>query len=318
MKRIYTSIERADGISGGAWLILIQALLSPLAFLFAWLFGLPGIRFHLGSYRIGLSLLKQKRLSWRDQFKGLYVFLFEPMDSIRYFELEKAWQLVATKEGELDYLDVGSPRLFPLEYVYQSKERSAILVNPDRSDIQRTKQCVQVLRLENRVKCIPSRIEDLDTKGKLFDLVTSISVIEHLEEESHALKKMWSFVKPNGEMVISVPCAAEAFEEWVDFDEYGLYPADQDGYVFGQRFYDGLSLQERIIQLVGEPVHMEVIGEVQKGFFFQDRDRKNRLGHRYPFWSEPIRTLHSWKSFSDIGSLPGVGVILMKFQKGEQ
>ena len=66
---------------------------------------------------------------------------------------------------------------------------------------------------------------------------------------------------PSGRLVPSVPCAAEAFEEYLNINEYGVLKSGEDGYVFGQRFYDEGLLESRILQIVGSPVRTRIFGE---------------------------------------------------------
>jgi hypothetical protein len=51
-------------------------------------------------------------------------------------------------------------------------------------------------------------------------------VLEHIPEDRDALEKMRNLLESGGKLLLSVPCAAEAFEEYIDFDEYGLLEMD--------------------------------------------------------------------------------------------
>jgi SAM-dependent methyltransferase len=261
-----------------------------------------------------LERLRGNEVSWRT----IYSQLFGPIDSVRYFEFGFLWDFLSPKlGGSLNYLDISSPRLFPLEVISQSEQISAVVINPDGSDVAITRECLRVMTLAEQVQVFQTRIEDLDLPKETFDLITAISVLEHIPEEKGAILKAWSLLKPGGEFFISVPCSPDAFEEWLDFDEYQLYPPDEEGFVFAQRFFDERTLRERFFNLIGDPVFVKVVGERRAGFFFEDRNRKIGLGHEYPFWSEPIRTLTNWRVFSEIDSMPGVGIVLMIFRKVE-
>ena len=75
-------------------------------------------------------------------------------------------------------------------------------------------------------------------------------MIEHIPEPDDAavLRQLWQVLRPGGRLLISVPCAAEAFEEYLNFNEYAVLKSEEDGYVFGQRFYDEALLESNIFQ----------------------------------------------------------------------
>lgn len=81
---------------------------------------------------------------------------------------------------------------------------------------------------------------------------------------------MWSCVRPGGWLVLTVPCACEAFEEYVDRNEYGLLSPDERGLVLDQRFYDERLREGRFFAPRDRPARMAVIGERKEGPYFSD------------------------------------------------
>jgi SAM-dependent methyltransferase len=156
-------------------------------------------------------------------------------------------------------------------------------------------------------------IEKAPFEPKSFDTITSISVLEHIPEDRAALEKMWNLLRPGGKLLLSVPCAAEAFEEHIDFDEYGLLEKDDEGFVFGQRFYDEQLLQESVFGVTGKPSRYSLYGERSPGSFFKDRQAK--LHDDHSFWREPYALGLQYKYYRRIDDLPGVGVTAMEFIK---
>lgn len=315
MKRINTRLAgKVVSKDVSWWQLLPQILFSPFGLILAWFMGLPGIRFHLASIYIGVRLMFHKDVNSK-RLARIYSLIFEPIDSIRYYEFDSLWNEVQWERSPQRILDVGSPRLFPIEFLRRNRRTRVLFVNPDPKDISYSTLCVHALDFKERVVFEQVKIEDLVAPENSFDLISSISVIEHLPDEKTAIQKMWSLLKPGGDLLLSVPCAAEPFEEYIDLDEYGLYTDSENDFVFGQRFYDETMLIERIFNQIGDPAYEMIIGEKEKGIFFQDRKRKIQQGHSYPFWKEPIRTYLSWKTYPTIESLPGVGVIILRFRK---
>jgi len=129
-----------------------------------------------------------------------------------------------------------------------------------------------------------------------------------------ALKQVWELLRPGGRLLISVPCAAEALEEYVDFNEYGVLNTDNEGYVFGQRFYDEELLESRIFRILGRPNRTRIFGENCPGAFLANRSEKV-WGGLYPFWRESLMMASEYRYFKRIREMPGIGVIAMEFVK---
>ena len=72
--------------------------------------------------------------------------------------------------------------------------------------------------------------------------------------------------------------------------------------------------QQKIFNIIGEPVHMKVYGEKKAGSFAKNSHQK-RLRGTYPFWREPYMVGEEYTYFSSIKDLPGEGVVAMEFVK---
>ena len=114
---------------------VVGAVLSPAYWLLAHRYGTPGLRFHRRCAALGLRLLLRRAaplpLGWS------YEFMFRPMDSTRYFEFDFMWRALAGVPVQR-YLDVSSPRLFPILLIRDRHGLSADLINPDREDLATT------------------------------------------------------------------------------------------------------------------------------------------------------------------------------------
>jgi hypothetical protein len=131
-------------VSYKLWVHLTGIILSPVYLLIAGIAGTPGIGFHLRCMATGARLLFTGRAS----LGTCYRLFFFPMDSTRYFEFHEVWKSVRPLTFTR-YLDVSSPRLIPLFLLQESPKATAILINPDPSDLHETEHLASALGLES-------------------------------------------------------------------------------------------------------------------------------------------------------------------------
>jgi hypothetical protein len=141
-------------------------------------------------------------------------------------------------------------------------------------------------------------------------------VLEHIPpaHTRQALADMWCMLKPGGRLLLSVPCARVAFDEYINFNEYGLLDADEQGFVFGQRFFDDALVRSQIYSVTGTPSRAAVFGELAGGEFFENRQQKLD-NPDYPYWQEPLIMAKGFCRHDRIDHLPGLGVVAMEFVK---
>ena len=246
----------------------------------------------------------------------IYGLLTAPMDTFRYFEFDFFWRSVSKCDSMGDYLDVSSPRMFSLRVITSCKMHRAVILNPDTKDLSATVRLFDTIGIGNRCEFRSNLIGELKEAPGSFDTVVCISVLEHIPHDASiiALKTMWELLKPDGRLLLSVPCATAAFEEYINFNEYGLLQTQNDGFVFGQRFYDEKLLDELIFSIVGKPSRMAVFGEKIRGTFIRDRERK-LSDPAYPFWRESWMMATQYQYFERIEGMPGLGVVALEFVK---
>jgi SAM-dependent methyltransferase len=238
---------------------------------------------------------------------------FFPLDSTRYFEFDFLWRR-ALGAGGGPYLDVSSPRLFPLVFVRERRPAAADLVNPDASDLAVTARLVSAAGLDSRCRLHAETVDRLPFADGTYDLVTSMSVLEHIADDVQAVRTMWRVLRPGGRLLLTVPCARTASEQFIDKDEYGVLPPDAAGWWFWQRFYDERLLDRHVFAITGAPIHQEVYGEKTAGAF-QANAAVKRADPAYPFWREPLMMARDYARFERVGDLPGEGVVGMEFVK---
>ena len=289
------------------------ALLAPVYWALAHRYGTPGLALRGAAARLAARAATR----WPRELSKLelYRILFDPIDSVRYFEFDFAWRATARAAPVRSYLDVSSPRLFPALVLAAHGELTADLLNPDAPDLAHTRHLLGAFGLLDRVRLHGHLIADAALAPERFDVITSISVVEHIPDDRSAVEAMWALVRPGGTLILTVPCAAERFEEHSPRNEYGLYAPDRDGYVFYQRVYDSALLAERILSVTGAPAASEVYGERRRGFY-ADHLRPAKLGDAsYPFWQEPCMLGREYRRFDSVDELPGWGVVGLAFTK---
>jgi len=269
--------------------------------------GTPGLKYRVRCVALGL-----RALCAVDVRRGL-ALIADPMDSFRYFEIEFAAD-AAARNPVARYLDVSSPRLVPLLVLEQNPKLVGDLVNPLAHDLNDTSAYARALRLADRCRFSGALIEHAEYAPESFDLITSISVVEHIPTDAAAVSSMWQLLRPGGRLVITVPCAREACEEYSNLDEYALLKQDGAGYVYWQRYYDEEALAARFWSVTGRPSRMRIWGEREPGAYDANVAAK-RTNPSYPYWHEPTMFGREFCEYSSLAALPGMGVIAMEFVK---
>jgi SAM-dependent methyltransferase len=288
----------------------VGAVLSPLYWFLARLYRGPGLRFRLQCAILGVHLLCERNAV---SYSNIFMLLFWPIDSVRYFEFDFMWRTLSETSFH-NYLDVSSPRLFPIILLRKRTDTSAELVNPDKADLRNTANLVDACGLSSRCNLRDCLIEDAPFAPESFDTITSISVIEHIHDDTNAIKNLWRLLKPGGRLLLSVPCAAVAEEEYRDIDFYGVQSPDGQGFFFHQYKYDHSLLQERIYSVTGLPSRSAIFGEKEPGTL-QNWLLRRWTGQKYPLWKEPYAMAREFRDYESLSELPGDGVVAMEFVK---
>lgn len=172
----------------------------------------------------------------------------------------------------------------------------------------------ETLGLRGRCRFHSELINDVPLSPSSFDLITSMSVIEHISDDKGAIQKMWELLKPGGRLLITLPCAASAYEEYMNCNDYELNHMGDDGYIFFQRYYDEKLIQERIFSITGKPFRVEIYAEKQAGSY-QKNETEKRVNPFYPSWRAPFDMGAEYEYKKQLSDLPGIGVIAFDFIK---
>lgn len=292
------------------WRGLLGILLLPGYVIAAKILRGPGISIHVQCVFLALRLFFLRRIS----FRTFYLLICFPMDSTRYFEFHE----VLNRFKKISFsscLDVSSPRLIPLMLLMQNKAAIVNIINPDRTDIQETRQLADALKLTSRCVYKNSTIEMAKYSPETFDLITCISVLEHIPADREAVEVMWLLLRPGGRLILTLPCMAQPLEQYISRNDYNILSPGSDGYTFWQRYYNEERLHESIFNIAGEPTNMVIYGERINGLFYRNASMKRLLGSLYPFWRESYMMAKEYRYFDTIAELPGEGVVMLEFVK---
>ncbi len=290
---------------------LAGMLLCPVYWLLAKFRGAPGLHLRWKCFCLGLRLLFRRQAPIDPT--TIFLLLLFPLDASRYFELNFFWEAL-TKRSFKSYLDVSSPRQAFTLLLLERPDLTADLINPDTADIEDTRKPLNAAGLLSRCRLQNKVIAGTAFAAGSFDVITSVSVVEHIPEDRQAIQKMWDLLKPGGMLLLTVPCARETSDQYIDRNEYGVLESSAEGHVFWQRFYDVQLLEERIFSVTGKPHKSAIFGERQAGFFQRNAEEK-RSNRYYPFWQEPYLVAQEYTYFASLEELPGEGVFAMEFIK---
>lgn len=287
--------------------VLLGLVLFPIYWILGAILGAPGMRVRWACFMAGLKLAFAN-----GHAADAYHCIVYPLDSVRHFEMDFFWYRIrALRPGRM--LDVSSPRLLPLLLLREDRRLEACLLNPDAGDLRRTRSMAAGLAVDDRCRFQSARIDGLSGGEGSFELVTCMSVLEHIVDDCGALRIMWDRVAPGGRLLLSVPCASSAIEEYTNVDEYGLLAPDADGFVFWQRYYDEARLRQ-LFEITGPPVSCGLFAERRSGTYDADVVEK-RTNPFYPRWREPFATARGYARHDALATLPGMGVMAMEFAK---
>jgi ubiquinone/menaquinone biosynthesis C-methylase UbiE len=249
-----------------------------------------------------------------------FFYLFcNPVSIVRYFEFDFAYRSVDWSSME-KWLDVSSPRLLLMYILKKFTSIRLTAVNPDTGDLNETARYSQILDMTRRASFSSQNAKQLSYQDCSFDVVSCLSVIEHIPDLGDALviKEMMRVLKPTGKLVLTFPCAKNYFEEWRDSDVYGLGATRKQNKYFFQRVYDPAAIKERLVDVIGsEPVKTAVFGEKVEGTYFAYEQRWLKKGIEETI-KDPLYIAKQYRLYNSIDDMPGRGVCGMIFEKGIQ
>ncbi|MDD1777566.1 MAG: class I SAM-dependent methyltransferase [Candidatus Helarchaeota archaeon] len=252
----------------------------------------------------------------KSQFQRFAYLLSNPVSIVRYFEYSfghKSVNWIEVGKG----LDISSPRIFYTFLLKKYPQLKYDIINPNNLDLQETQEFINILGLVERTNLFSMDGTKLKYPDNHFDVVTSLSVIEHIPDNGDilAIKEMWRVLRMGGKLVVTVPCSKSYHEEWKDNDVYGLGKIGNNGKFFFQRVYDSQMLRERVFDTIKiRPVLFEVYGERVKGIY-NDYEKRWILRGLRESVKDPWHIVRNFKEYANIEQMPGLGVCGLVFEK---
>jgi ubiquinone/menaquinone biosynthesis C-methylase UbiE len=160
--------------------------------------------------------------------KKILFNIINPVDTTRYTEFTYLLNFIKNNDlKQMTILDVSSP--FMMAYILSSQNK-----------IIKTDVNLDENKNINGNAGLSFMLEDatqLSFKDNTFDLVYSISVIEHIYKNYiHAIKEMIRVVKTDGYVYLTFPVSAEHVEEWIDNNIYSHQYKENNKTFFQYRF----------------------------------------------------------------------------------
>ncbi len=209
-----------------------------------------------------------------------FSWTLRPIDFLRYREFDFALRAISKLPGSPQRaLDLSSPKLLPLTLASSLQDCQVISSDILPDEVMWTSVKAGELELKNLV-CQVQDARRLDYAADHFDLITSISVFEHIAPEHGgdipAIMEMARVLRPGGIAVVTVPVSRRYFADYRNGDVYERQ--GQGGkQTFFQRFYTPEMLQRHFSDLPGLRIHS--LKYVEERYYFQDPQK--RIAHLF-------------------------------------
>ena len=168
----------------------------------------------VGAARIWGTLSVAWMAAWSVPGKYKYLFLIKPLDATRYLEFGYLLEFLDRQGvGPGAALDVSSPVM--ISHILARRGYSVTKTDLNPGEAKFVGNISNPFFEVQDARC-------LSYPDNTFDLVVSISVIEHIHEEfAAAIREMIRVARPGAHVYLTFPVAGKHREEWVDSDIYG-------------------------------------------------------------------------------------------------
>lgn len=174
---------------------------------------------------------------------------------------------VLNSTKKLSVLDIGSPKIFAL---YFAIKRGYHVYATDLQDEQIFSVWHKYYsdffskKSSKENGLLTTEFQDarkLKYPDEYFDIVYSISVLEHIPEngDTDAMIEIARVLKPGGTAIIEVPYAEKGYDTYLSEDVYDKKYKGQD--VFYQRHYDNNTLKSRLLSKIEMVVEKRIVVE---------------------------------------------------------
>lgn len=269
---------------------------------------LPGREFYDFGYKSGLRLLLKGKFSPK--------LLLNPVSIVRCFEFDFVYSSLNLNDIH-DILDVSSPYLFGF-YLCKHEKINYTYINPDRRDLNNVQTLSKKMEFKGNFITSYADAKMLEYADCSFDVLLSISVIEHVsgEDDSLVMKELWRVLKPGGGLVLTFPVKNVYEEEFREDDIYNLEGIKKEIGYFFQRIYDEENINKRLLSSISdfEIIDKKVFGEISSDFYNEYKKRWIKKGY-----SETVKDAYYiskyFRYFNSINELKGTGVMGLTLKK---
>jgi len=262
-----------------------------------------GAAFKRQLLRFVMSDLVRRRIS----FLEFYRYVSYYVGSTRHLETDFFYENLGRLAHCKNYLDVSSPRVIPYFILRRLRLEQATLCNPDVADLALTQRSVG--RGGDNVTFLPVRLQEIG-QGKKFDLITSVSVVEHIapDQTVEFMRSILEYLVPGGLCLLTFPCARKEILEYRDADPYTTQAYDEQnrGYFF-QKYFTSELVQREILPGFSDVLASVVFGEREEGQFGKYEESSVREQSYSSFQDREVVS-NMFSEFKSIDELPGVGV----------
>ncbi len=265
--------------------------------------------YHFGK-KIARKLLTRKIISPK--------LLLNPVSIVRYFEYDFAIKSIINYSlSNKKVFDISSPYLFGF-YCNFNLNIDYTFLNPDTNDLNLVKKYSKKLLNKHNFKTETGDATRLNYLNESFDVVISISVIEHIDKNGDitAIKEMMRVLKKDGILILTFPVSKSFEIEYADNDTYGLNASKTGNKFFFQRLYDESSIKERLLKNISDFTILEqqIFGENEFGFYDKYSERWKKYGLfetvKDPFYISKYFDILN--SFNEIKKSAVIGITLRK------
>jgi SAM-dependent methyltransferase len=239
-------------------------------------------RYYRFGLKLGISNLFENRLALG--LKKTVGKIAQPVNSFtrfpEYFFMERSMREQLTQGCRV--LDVGSPKLFGF-YLACHYPIELHLTDISQDDIAEYELLWRSVR--HPMGTVSFAVQDarrLSYPGNHFDMVYSMSVVEHIEGpegDREAIGEMLRVLKPGGRMAVSVPAGSHYTEQYrIGLKSAAIRTPGHDQHFF-QRIYDSRALRHRLT------------GDSDPGFLVSVFRQHSGLTRHYSAMGENLRGL---------------------------
>jgi|SRR5215469_1086010 len=296
---------RANHSNGFAYLKTLRGLTNgAVDCLLAHWYLLPGLQFQRFRVLLGMSIvLRRQRLAKSTLSK----VLDQPPLAASYFGFDFAWKSLSARGTLGRYIDVSSPWLFPVALLSRCRASSATLVSSEADALRDLLGPAKAVATEHPAA-------ELFGEEESYDTITSLSWLERVPDDVKAVARLWRILRPGGALLLCLPCARNAVEQWKENTPAPTGPRSRRK--LSRRVYDARLLSGHIFEITGAPKRYAIYGE--RGSPSGGACNRRIADSVQSGWRASMIIGRDWCCYSSIRSLPGQGVIAMKFVKPEE